>query len=141
MSLEIQRADLRLRRLTAVVLAAAVVAAAWCVFAFHQWMLQQTAALSVEQLVVRLRHWVGFATAASGLCLLLLAAHCAYTARRVAQQRRWPLAEARVLRDTPVRRGDAAMRRGRLLTSTAVVLLLLALGVGVLSWRLLALTF
>lgn len=139
MSIEIQRADLRLRRLTVVILVAAALAAAACVFAFRQWMLQQTLALSVEQLIVRLRHGIGLATASSALCLLLLAAQSAYTARRVAQQRRWPLAGARVLRDTPVRRGDAARRVGRLLDATAVVLLLLALGLGLLSWRLFAL--
>lgn len=140
MNIEIQRADARLRRLTAVVLAAAAIAAAWCVFAFHQWMTQQTAALSVEQLIVRLRLWLGLATAASGLCLLLLASHSAYTARRVAQQRRWPLAGARVLRDTPIRRGDAALRLGRLLGALAVVLVVLAIGFGAVSWRLFALT-
>lgn len=139
MSVEIQRADARLRRMTIVVLAAAAIAAAWCVFAFHQWMLHQASALSTEQLIVRLRHWVGLATTASALCLLLLAGHSAYTARRVAEQRRWPAADARVLRDTPIRRGDAALRLGRVLNAVAVVLALLALGVGLLSWRLFAL--
>lgn len=139
MSIEIQRADARLRRLTVVVLAAATIAAVGCVAAFHQWLVQQTAALSVEQLIVRLRHWIGLATAASGLCLLLLAGHSAQAARRVVEQRRWPLAGARVLRDTPIRRGDAALRLGRLLTAAAVALVLLALGAGLLSWRLFAL--
>ncbi|MBO9664520.1 hypothetical protein [Dokdonella sp.] len=139
MSIDIQRADAGLRRTTFIVLTAAAIAAVWGVFAFHQWMLHQSAALSTEQLIVRLRLWIGLATTASGLCLLLLAGHSARTARRVAEQRRWPLAGARVLRDTPIRRGDAALRLGRLLNGIAVVLLLLALGVGLLSWRLFAL--
>lgn len=140
MSIEIQRADVRLRRLTVVALAVAAVAAAGCALAFQRWMLHQAAALPVEQLIVRLRHWLGFATAASGLCLLLLAGHSARTARRVARQRRWPLAEARVLRDTPIRRGEAALRLGRLLDALAIVLAVLAAGLGAVSWRLFALT-
>lgn len=139
MSIEIQHADSRLRRVTAIVLVLATIAAAWTVFAFHQWMLQQATALSAEQMIVRLRHWIGLATTASGLCLLLLAGYSARNARRIAEQRRWPLADARVLRDTPVRRGDVALRLGRLFNAVAVVLILLALGVGLLSWRLFAL--
>lgn len=139
MSTEIQRADAGLRRTTLVMLALAAILAVACVFAFHQWMLHQSAALPTEQLIVRLRHWIGLAMTASALCLLLLAGHSARAARRVAEQRRWPLAEARVLRDTPIRSGDAALRIGRLLNGTAVVLVLLALGVGLLSWRLFSL--
>lgn len=139
MTVEIQRADPRLRRVTVLVLTLAAIVAAWSAFAFQQWMLQQAAALSSEQMIARLRHWIGLATTASGLCLLLLAGHSARTARRVSEQQRWPLADARLLRDTPIHRGGAAQRYRRLLNTTAVVLLLLALGVGLLSWRLYAL--
>lgn len=139
MTVEIQRADPRLRRMTAVVLLLAAAAAAWSVFAFHQWILQQAAALSGEQMIARLRYWIGLGSTASGLCLLLLAAHSARTARRIAEQQRWPLADARVLRDTPVRRGPEALRFGQWLNGAALLLVLLALGVGLMSWRLFAL--
>lgn len=132
---DLQRADARLRLISGVVLSAAFVAAMVGVFAFQQWMNEQAATLPTVQLIALLRRWIGFATTASGLCLLLLAGYAARLARRVAEQRRWPLAGARVLRDTPVRREAAALRLARLFNATAVVLLALAVGAGALSWR------
>lgn len=136
MHTDIQRANPRLRRLTAVVLGVATLLALLLVFAFQRWMLQQAETLPTAQLIVQLRGWIGMALTASGLCLLLLAGHTARLARRVIAERRWPLATARVLRDTPIRRETAALRLARLFNIVAVALLVLAIGVGVVSWRL-----
>ena len=73
MNEDIQTADPRLRRITLVALALAGVAALAVVVAFHHWMTRQAAVLPAEQLVARLRLWIGIAMTASGLCLLLLA--------------------------------------------------------------------
>ncbi|GAA0706974.1 hypothetical protein [Dokdonella soli] len=136
MTTDIQRADPRLRRITVVVLVVATLAAALFVFALQRWMLQQVERLPTEQMIVELRHWIGMLLTGSGLCLLVLAGYAARLARRVIAERRWPLAGTRVLRDTPIRRDAAALRLARLLNLVAVALIALAIGVGVVSWRL-----
>lgn len=135
---EIARADPRRRRLVGVVLASASIVAVAFLVAMHRWMASRASALPTDQLVVELRSWIAILLTAIGLCLLLLAAHAARSARRIAEQRRWPLAGARVLRDTPVRHGADALRLARWLNAAALVLTLLAIGAGAAGWRLFA---
>jgi len=139
MSVEIHRADPRLRRQAFVVLGAALLLAVVVVLLAHRWMDRSAHALSTTELVATMRLMIGAAMAGTVVCLLILAGYAAYLGRRVAEERRWPLASARVLRDTPVRSGAAAMGLGRMLIIAAVVLGALAIGAGVLSWQLLAL--
>lgn len=136
MTADIQLADPRLRRMTIVVVVVATLAALLCVFAFQHWMLQQVDRLPNEQLIVQLRRWIGMLLTASGLCLLVLAGYAARLARRVIAERRWPLASARVLRDTPIRRDAGALRLARLFNVLAIVLVVLAIGIGAVSLRL-----
>lgn len=136
MNEDIQTADPRLRRITLVALALAGVAALAVVVAFHHWMTRQAAVLPAEQLVARLRLWIGIAMTASGLCLLLLAGCAARLARTTLDQRRWPPSSLRVLRDTPVRREAAAAAVARGLNITAVLLGALALTAAIAGWRL-----
>lgn len=138
-STEIQRADPRLRRVFAIVLTLSALAAVALVFTFHRWLSYRADALSIDQLVAQLRSWMAATAMTIDLCLLFLAAYAARTARRVGEQRRWPLADARVLRDTPIRRGAPALRLGWWLNATAIALALLALGIGLVGWRLFAL--
>ncbi len=138
MEIDIQHADPRLRRVTVVVLTVATLAAVALVFAFQHWLLRQAESIPTAQLILQLRRWITVALIGSGLCLLLLAGYAARLARRVIEDRRWPLAHTRVLRDTPIRRGDAALRLGRLFNVAALVLMAIAVGVGMLSWRLFA---
>jgi hypothetical protein len=140
MTIEILCADLRLRRVTIAVLALALLAALALVFAFHAWMSGLAARLPAEVFILQLRHGIGFALIACGLCLLLLAGYAARMARRVRTERRWPLGNARVLRDTPIVRDQAAARIGRLLDAAALVLILFGVAAAVLSWRLFAAT-
>ncbi len=133
---EIQRADPRARRTTIAILALATVAALLLVFAFRHWLSNLAATVSTDRLVVQLRHWIGVMMIASAACLLALAGHAARVARRIGEERRWPLAGARLLRDTPVRRDSAALRRARLLDAIAIVFVALAIGAGAIGWRL-----
>ena len=69
------------------------------------------------------------------LCFLLLAGYAARLARRVADERRWPLARSRVLRDTLVRSGDRALMFGRMLNLAAILLIVLGIAAGMLGWH------
>jgi hypothetical protein len=136
MAEEILRADQRLRRTTAIVLALAFLAALLLVFLFQVWMGHWIATMPTQAVVIELRRGVAFALVASGVCVLLLGGYAARIATRIQQQRRWPLDGARVLRDTVVRRGDAALGLGRLLNIAAITLMLLAVAIGLVSWQL-----
>ena len=138
MSTEIIRADQRLRRVTAIVLVLAVLAAIALVLALNEWMSHLAATLPTERLIVEIRRWIGFSMIASAMCLLLLAGYAARLARRTAKERRWPLGDARVLRDTPLRRDQAALRIAQLLDIVAFVLVLFGVATAMLSWRLFA---
>jgi len=138
MDTDIQHADPSQRRVTAVVLTVATLAAVAIVFAFQHWLLRLAEGMPTAQLVVLLRRWIAVALAGGGLCLLLLAGYAARLARRVVEERRWPLARTRVLRDTAIRRDEAALRLGRLFNVAAMALIAVAIGAGMLSWRLFA---
>ena len=136
MPTDIQAADRRLQRVTAIVLVLAVIVAIVLVVAFQHWLTVQANRLPTEQLIVQLRRGIGFATFAVGLCLLLLAGFAARLARRIIGERRWPLAETRVLRDTPIRRDADAKKIAGWLNAATLALLLVAAATVVLSWRL-----
>jgi hypothetical protein len=136
MTIDIQPADRRLRRVTAVALVLAALAAIVLVLAFEHWIKRLPERLPTPQLVVQLRRGIAIAMLACGLCLLLLAGDAARLARRIIEERRWPLVAMRVLRDTPIRRDAAALRLSRRFNIAAGVLIVLAIGTGWLSWRL-----
>ena len=136
MDIEIQRADIRLRKVTIFVLIFAAILAVAVILLARHWLIEQAIASTTEELLPRMRHWLGAASIACGLCLLALAAHAWGRGRAATAQRRWPLANARVLRDTPVRRGDAALRVARLLNLVSLMLVAFAVATIALSWRL-----
>lgn len=70
------------------------------------------------------------------LPLLALAAYLWALGRRIVNTQRFPPAGMRVIRDTPVLTGDAALRRGRWLQLLAVTLGLLSLALAILLWQL-----
>lgn len=135
---EIESADPRRRRFVGVVLASAAVAAVALLVATHRWMASRASTVPADRIVLELRSWIAVLMTAIGLCLLLLAWQAARSARRIAEQRRWPPAGARVLRDTPVRRGTDALRLAHWLNAAALLLTLLAIGAGIAGWRLFA---
>lgn len=131
---DIIRADRRMRVVTVVVLLLAAAVATACVFAFQDWLAEHAARTSPQQLIAELRQWIGIAATGIGMCLLLLAGHAARLARRIGLHRRWPLPNARPLRDTRVRHGGEALRLARWLNAAAALALALALlatGIGV----------
>jgi hypothetical protein len=136
MNQEILRADQRLRRFSLVVLTLATLLALVLVFAFQRWLAHTADAMPAAQLIAQLRRTIGAALTASGVCILLLAGYAARLARRILEQGRWPLAQTRVLRDTPIRRGSEAERIARTLNIAATALVLLAIIVAALSWHL-----
>jgi hypothetical protein len=105
-------------------------------FVFQRWLVRTTGAMPTAQLIVQLRAWIGSALVACGVCLLLLAGYSARLARRIVEQGRWPLAGARVLQDTSIRRNAEAAKIARKMNIAAIVLMLLAAGLGAASWHL-----
>lgn len=140
MTTEILHADRKLRRVTIIVLALAVLVAFALLYVYQAWLTQKAAGMPTTQLVERLRHDIGIAVIGCGLCLLLLAGYAGLMAYRVKKEGRWPLGGARVLRDTPVRRGQSALRIGRLLDIAAFALILFGVSAVILSWRLFSTT-
>jgi hypothetical protein len=135
MNIEIHRADPQLRRLTLVVLAFAMLAAILLMAWFHRWLDRSTLQMPSERLMLEMHRMIGITSTASGICVLLLAGYAARLGRRVIDARRWPLRGSRVVLDTRVRTGDAAVAFGRMLNIVAVVLIVLAFAFGVLGWR------
>ena len=131
------RADPSLRRLTTVVLGIAAILALIAVVLFQQWLTGIGDIPGTDLLIARLRRMIGVALTASAVCLALLAWYAAHNASRIKVLEQWPLPGTRVIRDTPVRRGEAANRIRRLLNIVAVSLLVLAFGMGAISWQML----
>jgi len=136
MSDEILRADQRLRRLTAIALIVATLLCVVAMIAFHRWMSGIGDGQHVTHVVARIRSMIALALTGSALCFAALAWLAARSGQRARSSEQWPLPGARVIRDTPIRRGSAATRIGVLLQMAAVVLIVLAIAAGTLSWRL-----
>ncbi len=132
---EIQRADLRVRRTTTIALGFGVFVALGLVVLFKWGLTRWVAATPTAILVAQLYRGAAYALLGSGLCLLLLGGFVARLATRIREQQRWPLERARVIRDTPVRRGPDALRIGRWLNATALVLTFIAIAAGLVSWQ------
>lgn len=133
---EIQQADPRLRRVTAIVLVLAVILAGAFVLMFRHWLADFATTVPTENLVARLRPWIGAAVVACSACVLVLAACAAVVARGAAAEKRWPIQRARVLRNTVVRHGEEALRIARLLSLVALVLGIIGVAAILLAWRL-----
>lgn len=133
---EIQQADPRLRRVTAIVLVLSVILAGAFVLMFRHWLADFATTVPTEDLVAHLRPWLGAAVVACSACVLVLAGCAAVVARGAAAEKRWPVRRARVLRNTVVRNGEQALRIARLLNLVALVLGAIGVAALVLAWRL-----
>lgn len=131
------RADPGLRRFTMAVLGIAAILALVAVVFFQHWLNGIGAIPGTDVLILRLRRTIGFALTASAICLALLAWYAAHKASRIKAVEQWPLPETRVIRDTPIRRGEAAHVVRRLLNIVAVTMVVLAFAMGTVSWRML----
>lgn len=137
MSREIHPADPRLRRTTLAALSGAVLAAVLVTLGFRHWLAGAADLMSIEQLIAVVRQLTGALTMIGGACVLVLALHALRVAAGVSRQQRWPRAEARTLRDVPVRRGAGALRIAAATRIGAVLLIALAVGAALSAWRLL----
>jgi hypothetical protein len=128
-------ADPRLRTQAAGVAAATIVTGAFGIFLFSSWV--EAARLlppaQAQQQLLRAFLW---ATGAGVLALMVLAAFLWRTGARTHRAGEYPPPGSRVLRETPVLEGEAALRRARILRMLAVLAALLAVAVVLLAWRL-----
>lgn len=134
------RADPRLRRQTLIALGLAAVVAIVTIIVFQRWLNGIGSIAGTDLLILRLRRMIAIGMTGSAICLALLAWYAAHQASRTKSAGQWPLPDARVMRDTPVRRGAAARNLVRLMQLTAVVLLVLAFAMGYFSLQILRAT-
>lgn len=131
------RADPRLRRQTLIALGIAAIVAVVTIIFFQRWLNGIGAIAGTDLLILRLRRMIGIGMTGSAICMALLAWYAAHQATRTKAAGQWPTPDARVIRDTPIRRGPAAGNIVRLLQLTAVVLLVLAFATGYFSLQML----
>ena len=134
---EIQRGSPRARRraVLVVLVGAAAGAAALVAIECHRPALQAWLAADPA----RARMTLGAVFAALVLPLLGLAGYLWRWGGAIARAERFPPPGAEVVRDTPVRRGAAARRQGRLVQGFAAACALAAIALAALGWRLVAL--
>lgn len=133
MSEEIQRADPTYRRRTLRLLGAAVVLALVALVCAQRWMQAHAIVGSPREAALQIRQWIGITATLCGFCLLALAGHAWWLSSRARREARWPLAGARVMRDTRVRRGtsvESIVRWLRIATLVLVALAALAIAAG-----------
>ena len=133
-TMEVIRADPRLRRFAVRSLIALVLAGALGLWAFQGWLAgvtQLPAAIAQQHLLIAFASLVGISCAA----LLALAAFLWTIGARVRRSAQFPAPGMRVLRDTAVLRDGAAERRGRTIQGTGAVLVVCCLALLVAAWR------
>ncbi len=133
--MDVQRADPKLRVVSIAVVIVALVLGVVLWVVLQRWLSelkQVPASVAQAQLLTAFVWAIGSACVA---CVWLAASLWRSGAgiRRAAQ---WPLPGSRVVRDTPILRGDTAVARGRLMQIAGVVLFLCAACIAVLAWRL-----
>jgi hypothetical protein len=124
--MEIKPADKRLRLLTCLIFAVAVVAGASGLWAFEVWLdsVKQKPSDEALRLLLSALVWL---VGTAFFALLLLGVYFWRWGKRIRATAQFPLPGSRVVRDTVVLRGEAALRRGRVLQGTAVALVSCAL--------------
>jgi hypothetical protein len=137
MSFDIHPADARLRRVTLIVSGAACIAAVAALVLFRSWFETHIASLPEPAVDGEMRRLIGLSCIGLSLCVLLFAGYAAQCGRRVVETQCWPLPGARTIRDIRVRTGRDALAIGKTLNFTAVALLIVAIGIGLVSAHLL----
>lgn len=135
MSEDIQRADPAYRRRTLRLLGIAVVLAIVVLVCAQRWMQAHAIVGSPREAAMQIRQWIGITATLCGFCLLALAGHAGWLSSRARREARWPLAAARVMRDTRVRRGEGVAPIIRWLRITTLVLVALAALAIVVGWQ------
>jgi hypothetical protein len=137
---DIQRADPSARRRAVILLIVGTLIGGSLLYAFERswpsivrWLLSDP-----EQLPHRLATLRNFLVLVTVLPLLAFAVHLWGRGTTIRRHQRFPLVGERLIRDTLVVYGEAAVIRGRVLQCLAVALAVLAIGLVVVLWRLAA---
>jgi hypothetical protein len=135
---EIQRADPKSRRQVLVVTLAGALIGAVLIMVFAQYRTELGAWLGDSPSERRARLGIALAVMAALGCapLLGLAVYLGFFGSRVIRARRFPPPGSLVVRDTPVLRDRAAIRRGRIFEALAAAFAAAALGLLFALWRL-----
>lgn len=133
--MDVQRADPQLRVTVLFVVVVTLVAGVALLIVLQRWF---AAVTQLPTAAAQAQLLVAFAWAIASVCaaMLWLAASLWRSGGRVRRAAQWPLPGSRVVRDTLVLRGEAAVARGRLMQVTGVVLFLCAACVSVVAWLL-----
>lgn len=132
--MEIQRADLRFRRLAAVSLVVLTAVGAVGLWALQGWLagVARMAPSAAQPRLLAVFVWlIGSACAV----LLALGVYLWRTGARVLRAARFPPPGMRVVRDTVVQRGAAAQRRARILQGVGVALVICCLALAAATWQ------
>jgi len=135
MSEDIQRADPAYRRRTLRLLGASVVVAIVALVYAQHWMQAHAIVGAPREAAMQIRQWIGITATLCGFCLLALAGHAWWLSSRAQREARWPLASARVMRDTRVRRGAAVVPIVRWLRIATLVFIAFATLAIVAGWH------
>ncbi|TAH47785.1 MAG: hypothetical protein E6Q43_05605 [Dokdonella sp.] len=135
---EILRADPRLRRKTLITIGFATILGLIALAMFRSWLTEIGTLPGNDLLIARLRRMIGIALTGSAICLALLAWYAVHQSARIRKARQWPAPGTRVMRDTRIRRGDAALRISRQLNALGITLLAFCIALGFMTWRMLA---
>jgi hypothetical protein len=133
--MDVQRGDPKLRAVALVVVVTALVAGVALLAGMQHWFaqLKHLPAAAAQTQLLSAFAWA-FATVCASI--LWLAASLWRSGTRVCRAAQWPLPGSRVIRDTPILRGSTAARRGRLMQGAGVALLVCAVCIAVVAWRL-----
>lgn len=135
---EIQRADPVARRRGVWLVVIGALIGGFTVFALERYLplLERWLLSDSDQLAQRLTIVVVFLVVVITAPLFAFAAHLWVRGTNVCRHQRFPLPGERVIRDTPIVRGEVAVVRGRVLQCFAIGLAVLASLVAVALWRL-----
>jgi hypothetical protein len=133
--MDVQRADPNLRVTVVIVVVVVLITGVVLFVNLQRWF---TALAQVPTAAAQAQLLTAFAWAVGIGCVAIfwLSASLWRLGGRVRRAAQWPLSGARVIRDTPVLRGAAAVSRGRVLQGVGAALFLCAASVSVLAWRL-----
>lgn len=133
--MDVQRADpkLRIAAIAGVILVFVLGAVLWVVL--QRWL---TELKQVPVSTARAQLLTAFAWAVGSVCVAItwLAASLWRSGIAIRRAAQWPLPGSRVVRDTPVLRGEPAVSRGRLMQVAGAVLFLCGACIAVVAWRL-----
>lgn len=134
----IHRGDPKFKRLVIVLVICGIVIAALFTVEVLHWLQGLRKMANPSLVLAQLKFSIGAGAGGVAICFLALATYWAILGSRILREQRWPIANARILRDTPIRYGKSAQRKGATILLMALILLILAFVIPAQVWMLLA---